>query len=226
MNTIFISCFLLTSAACTAATAIPVKDKPATAVASKPAVSPEVEYANKIDNRASAIVKELGLIDEPRAGTVKQILLSQYRSLHDWQETNESRVKALANLSHDKDAAIAAKAKADLEEIMATRKVLRTQFLAALSQQLKPVQITQVKDLMTYNKVQVTFSAYCAQNPWFSEEDKAKVKGWLIEAREEAIDGGSADEKSEIFKRYKGRINNYISKQKPGASKPAAEQSP
>ena len=32
-------------------------------------------------------------------------------------------------------------------------------------------------------------------------------------AREKAIDGGSADEKSAIFKKYKGRINNYLSTQ-------------
>jgi hypothetical protein len=35
----------------------------------------------------------------------------------------------------------------------------------------------------------------------------------LLEAREHAMDGGSSEEKHAIFGKYKGRINNYLSKQ-------------
>jgi hypothetical protein len=35
----------------------------------------------------------------------------------------------------------------------------------------------------------------------------------LIEAREYAIDGGSSEEKHRWFGEYKGRINNYLSKE-------------
>jgi hypothetical protein len=35
----------------------------------------------------------------------------------------------------------------------------------------------------------------------------------LKEAREEAMDGGSSQEKDAVFGRYKGKINNYLSKQ-------------
>ncbi len=35
----------------------------------------------------------------------------------------------------------------------------------------------------------------------------------LKPAREEAMDGGSAKDKTAVFQRYKGRINNYLSKQ-------------
>jgi hypothetical protein len=48
----------------------------------------------------------------------------------------------------------------------------------------------------------------------------------LKEAREEAMDAGSAPEKTAIFQRYKGKINNYLSKQgihpeKPNSGAPA-----
>ena len=45
------------------------------------------------------------------------------------------------------------------------------------------------------------------------EEQKTKIKGWLIEAREQAMDGESAEKKTEIFGKYKGRIANYLSSQ-------------
>ena len=35
----------------------------------------------------------------------------------------------------------------------------------------------------------------------------------LKEAREEAMDGGSAEEKTAVFQRYKGKINNFLSRQ-------------
>jgi hypothetical protein len=35
--------------------------------------------------------------------------------------------------------------------------------------------------------------------------------GWLVEARELAMDEGSSDAKHAVFGKYKGRINNYLS---------------
>jgi len=36
---------------------------------------------------------------------------------------------------------------------------------------------------------------------------------WLAEAREHAMDAQSSNKKHEWFGKYKGRINNYLSKQ-------------
>jgi hypothetical protein len=35
--------------------------------------------------------------------------------------------------------------------------------------------------------------------------------GWLVEARELAMDEGSSEKKHAVFGKYKGRINNYLS---------------
>ena len=47
--------------------------------------------------------------------------------------------------------------------------------------------------------------------PKLTEEEKEQIMIWLVEAREYAIDGGSSKEKHGWFKKYKGRINNYLS---------------
>jgi L,D-peptidoglycan transpeptidase YkuD (ErfK/YbiS/YcfS/YnhG family) len=66
---------------------------------------------------------------------------------------------------------------------------------------------------MTYGKVQFTFSGYVSQYPNLPEENKKEILRLLKEAREDAMDGGSSEEKTAIFQRYKGKINNYLSKQ-------------
>ena len=42
---------------------------------------------------------------------------------------------------------------------------------------------------------------------------KKYIYNALVEAREHAMDGGSSKEKHAWFGKYKGRINNYLSKQ-------------
>ena len=68
-----------------------------------------------------------------------------------------------------------------------------------------------VKDKMTYYKVEVTYNAYREIVPNLTSEDKAMILAALREAREEAMDGGSADEKSAIFQKYKDQINARLS---------------
>ena len=44
------------------------------------------------------------------------------------------------------------------------------------------------------------------------EEEKAKIMAWLVEAREFAMDAENSNKKHAAFGKYKGRINNYLSK--------------
>ncbi len=80
----------------------------------------------------------------------------------------------------------------------------------SLSEVLTPAQVERVKDQMTYNKVKVTYDAYCEIVPNLTDRQKQRMLELLQEAREEAMDGGSAEEKSAVFNRFKGKINNYL----------------
>ena len=66
---------------------------------------------------------------------------------------------------------------------------------------------------MTYGKVQFTMAGYLSQYPELSDANRQAILEMLKQAREEAMDGGSAAEKTAIFQKYKGKINNYLSKQ-------------
>lgn len=177
-------------------------------------ISPQAEakYTEAIEGRTADILKVLALSDTNKAAKVHDIIIAQYRALNAWHDANDARLKA---------------ARADTNvvvQIRASLKTLHDGFLSRLGQNLTPEQIDQVKDKMTYGKVQFTFRGYLAQYPDLSEANKQKILELLKEAREQAMDGGSAAEKTAVFQRYKGKINNYLSKEgiHPASKKAAA----
>ena len=53
----------------------------------------------------------------------------------------------------------------------------------------------------------MTYKAYCEILSNLASDDKAMILAALTEAREEAMDGGSADEKTAIFHKHKNQVN-------------------
>jgi Protein of unknown function (DUF3826) len=167
----------------------------------------EPDYAAKLEQRSGDILKVLALPDAAQAEKVKGILIAHYRALRDWHDANDAKLKGA-----DKEAAAVVKV---------SLKPLHDGFLSSLGAAgLSAGQIEAVKDKLVYGKVQVTYNAYLQQNPGLTDAHKAHILSVLKEAREEAMDGGSSEEKSAIFNKYKGRINNYLSKEGFGKKKP------
>ena len=161
----------------------------------------EAKYTAAIEGRTVAILQILNLSDTSKAAKVHDIIITQYRALNAWHDENDAKLKA---------------AKADtnaVAEIRASLKTIHDNFLSQLAENLSPDQIEQVKDKMTYGKVQFTYAGYMSAYPDLADVHKQKILELLKEAREIAMDGGSADEKTAVFQRYKGKINIYLSKQ-------------
>jgi hypothetical protein len=171
----------------------------------------QANYTKALEGRATDILKVLALTDSNKAAKVHDAVIAQYRALKSWHDENDARLKASAQ-----DTNVVAQIRASLQKV-------HNAFIARLSENLTPAQLDQVKDKMTYNKVQVTYTAYCEIIPTLTDAQKAHILATLKEAREEAMDGGSAEEKSAIFKKYKGRIANYLSKEGVDESKARKE---
>ncbi|HLP78348.1 MAG TPA: DUF3826 domain-containing protein [Candidatus Paceibacterota bacterium] len=171
----------------------------------------EANYTEAIEGRATDILKVLALTDTPKSAKVHDAIIAQYRALRTWHDENDARLKAAVG---DTNA---------VADICASLKTIHDAFIARLSETLSPEQVERVKDKMTYNKVQVTYDAYCEIIPTLTTAQKARILELLKAAREEAMDGGSANEKSAIFKKYKGRIANYLSKEGVDESKARKE---
>lgn len=172
----------------------------------------EAKYTKAIEGRTAEILKVLEITNNDAQVRVHDIIIAQYRALNAWHDENDAKLKASKG---DTNATA---------QIRASLKTIHDDFLAKLGQNLTPDQIEKVKDKMTYGKVQFTYKGYVTQYPNLTEENKQRILEFLKEAREEAMDGGSAAEKSAVFTRYKGKINNYLSKQgqHPGKPKPDA----
>jgi len=163
----------------------------------------ENAYNVAIERRTDDIMTRLALSDSAKADKVRKLILAQYRALKARDESIDTRLKAAS-----KDAAETAKERASMYESMS--KPLHEKFLADLSAELTPEQVDLVKDRMTYGKVKFTYDAYCQIVPGLTEEEKKKILELLKQARDEAIDGGSVGQKSEVFQKYKDRINSYL----------------
>ena len=160
-------------------------------------------YIANIAKRATAAVELLALADAGKSNKVHELIMSQYRSLRARDEAMDTMFKSLAKNSPGLETNRAA-------ILGVLSKSLHDQFVASLDKELSAEQVELVKDKMTYNKVKVTLDAYNVILPNLSPQEKNRIRGLLIAAREEAMDGGTADEKSAIFQKHKDVINRLL----------------
>lgn len=150
------------------------------------------QYVQTIISRSQKATDELGITWTPQGRNVLNIICNRYFKLNDIYEERDSTGK----------------------DAVCDSKLYRSHFgfLADLSVYLKPQEIDRVKDVMTYDVVKVTYEAQCDMIPTLKPEEKQQIMAWLIEARELAIDAESSKKKHEVFGKYKGRINNYLTR--------------
>ena len=155
-------------------------------------------YVATITARAEKATDELSITWTPMGQNVRNIVANRYFALNDIYAERDSIKKTDKRLA----------------EALCDSKLYRSHFGfdADMSRYLKPHEVERVKDVMTFNVVKVTYDAYCDMIPSLKEEEKAQILVWLKEARELAIDAESSKKKHEAFGKYKGRINNYLSR--------------
>lgn len=168
----------------------------------------DAEYVASITSRSEKNIKGLEL-SEPAYTNVRNLVINRYFELNDIYAERDTLInQAKRTLTGDeKNRAIeAAKAACD-------SKLYRGHFAfpSNLGIYLNHEQILAIFDAMTYNKVKVTYDAYCDMIPSLTDEEKAQIYAWLCEARDLGIDAESSNKKHEVFNKYKGRINNYLS---------------
>jgi len=168
----------------------------------------DAEYVSSITSRSEKNIKSLEL-SEPAYTNVRNLVINRYFELNDIyaeRDTLINQIKRTLTGDAKNQAIEAAKSLCD-------SKLYRSHFAfpSNLGIYLNHDQIISIFDAMTYNKVKVTYDAYCDMIPSLTEEEKAQMYAWLCEARDLAIDAESSNKKHEVFNKYKGRINNYLS---------------
>jgi hypothetical protein len=166
----------------------------------------EAQYNKDINKRGDDTIAALKLDDAAKAERVKQLVMNQYRSLRALHDARDAKLKEIGK---DDKAAID-KTKADTEVAI---KPLHDEFVSKLNAELTPEQVEIVKDKMTMGRLHHDWGGFTDMLPDLTDAQKQYISAQLKEARDIAMDKGSAKEKHAVFDKYRGRINNYLSKQ-------------
>jgi hypothetical protein len=171
----------------------------------------DTKYVETIVLRSKKIVDKLELKDAEVALNVLNVVANKYFTLNDIYANRDSSVARIKRSTLTGDARKQALNAADNEKEAA---LYRSHFAfpAQLSLYLNESQIEAIKDGITFGVVKVTYDATLDMIPTLKEEEKVQILAWLKEAREFSIDAENSNKKHEAFGKYKGRINNYLSK--------------
>jgi len=172
----------------------------------------DVAYTRTIAGRATKITSTLELADPAKSNRVHGIIVQQYRDLNIIHETRDIQIKSAKEKAGADKAATTTVIEAARAEAKPKLDKLHGEFLAKLSAELSTEQVEKVKDGLTYGVAPLTYGVYLKMYPELTDEQKMQIKAWLNEARELAMDGSTSDEKHAVFGKYKGKINNYLSK--------------
>ncbi len=169
----------------------------------------DAKYVETIMQRSTKVTDALKITGTARGKEVLNIVANRYFKLNDIYTERDS-IKAVAKTLTGNDK----KQKMEYAEMLKDQKLYKSHFgfIADLSVYLSEKEVETVKDVLTYNVVNVTYKAQCDMIPSLKLEEKVQILAWLKEAREYAMDAESSKKKHEAFGKYKGRINNWLSK--------------
>lgn len=170
------------------------------------------EYWDVVSGRAAKIVTALGLNDTEKDKRIQDLIASQYYRLNGIYDGNDAKIKKMKD-SGIADAELDTKREAIKAQQTKDIQALHDAYVKVLSEELTKEQVDMVKDGMTYNVAPNTYRAFLDMIPDLTDPQKKFIWDALVEARDHAMDAGSSKEKHGWFGKYKGRINNYLSKE-------------
>ncbi len=174
--------------------------------------SRDPKYVETIVARSQKIVDKLKLADANVSRNVLNIVANRYFTLNDIFSKRDSSVNRIKRSELKGEARNSALTASQNEKEAA---LYRSHFAFAgdLSLYLNESQIEAVKDGITFGVVKVTYDATVEMIPSLKDDEKVQILAWLKEGREFALDAETSEKKHEAFGKFKGRINNYLSKQ-------------
>lgn len=160
--------------------------------------------------KAIQVMDKLSLANDSVRENIQIVVTNRYLELREIHQNYDERNKKIENAGLSKeDTAI------ELERsyYQYNSDLYRSRFgyEAWLSFYLNDEQVETVKDAMTYNLFHVRYDDFLDLLPNLTESDKNRIYHWLVEAREFSMDFETPRKMRQMFTKYRGRINNYLS---------------
>jgi len=199
------------------ATAQPTSSPAATQAAQTVTPGPNERDQATYEKHTKPVMNALMLDDADKADKVHDIMVAYFTDWKAWHATNDAQLKELwvqyGKARNTRNQTNIDNAMSQIETVYATFKQSHDALIAQLSTVLTPAQIETMEDAITIKKVEITYHAYGEIFHGLTDEQKAFILNKLKAAREEAINAGSMVEISAFFKKYKDRIEAYLTAQ-------------
>jgi hypothetical protein len=164
--------------------------------------------ADNEQKRAAEWVATLKLVDTAQAARVSEVVATHLQAVRDWHN-GHSPTNVPAGINP-----VTGKKLSDLDRQMiadsALPKSVHENLLAGLKKDLSDEQVAAVLDKYTIGKVAFTLNGYHAIVTDLTAEEEKAIRGFLEQAREEAVDYKNMKEISAIFEIYKTKSEQYL----------------
>ena len=199
MNKLFILSVLLFFSVCVCAADIEVNTRNYSA-----------EIVTEAKQKATEVTKKLTLINDSIHENILIVITNRYLELREIHQKYDERNKIIEETNLTKEAK-----EQELERsyYQYNSDLYRSRFgyVSWLSFYLDDSQIEIIKDAMTYNMLHIRYNDFLTLLPNMTDADKNRVYNWLVEAREFSMDFETPRKMRQMFTKYRGRINNYLS---------------
>jgi hypothetical protein len=190
------SCFLFISLL--GAGALPCQAQ--TGAAGKPSAGQE--------QKASQWVAALQLNNTSKEAAVRELIAGHMQAVRDWHNSH-SYTMVPAGMNPETGQPLS---KLDRQMIIDSSMPdsVHTDFMKGLRASLNEAQVDQILDDITIGKVDFTMKGYHAIVPDLTAKEQTALRGFLEQAREQAIDYKNMKEISAIFEIYKTKCEQYL----------------
>jgi hypothetical protein len=169
--------------------------------------------ALSVSQRADKIISKLKEIDAAKEGKLRRIVEQHLMNINAAHENFRSQVSHLKQTPGEDKESVDSKINTLEKEMNQKLEQLHSTYIAELSKLLNTEQVDRIKNGMTNNILPLTYKSYTDMIPFLTSEQKAKILAWLTEAREHALDSESSEKINWWFRKYKSKINSYLSKE-------------
>lgn len=169
-----------------------------------------VDVVAEAQQKTAKVMDKLSLTNDSIRENIQIVIANRYMELREIHLNYDERNRKIEAMGLPKE-----KAADELERsyYQYNSDLYRSRFgyIAWLSFYLNNEQVETIKDAMTYNLFQVRYNDFLDLLPNLTEADKNRVHHWLVEAREFSMDFETPRKMRQMFTKYRGRINNYLS---------------
>lgn len=155
----------------------------------------DATYEASIQRRVNETIQQMQLNDPAKEERVRERFLQTYRDLRAWHKTHYEHYKQVKN---------------EFERLDKELRSIPRGFIKEMQSVLTPEQVEMIQERMVGGRYRHNVGGLDAEYPDLPEGVRSYAMDLWAEARDIAMALPEGKDKTQVFERYKGKVNNYI----------------